>query len=1423
MQRPIIRKTQAINHPTRNIMPRRRITMRILHRLPILGNKSIQNNQIKPLDVITGQHDIMLDTGAQISVATDITLLHNFTTNTTSNIVAANKEPLKIIGEGTMLVRLSDDVVLTLQAVYSEEVPYNIISGPQICAQQKITIDFDELKLKVKNQQINIDILRRNGLYWLSGELLIKNDKDFQLRKRMLKPVNLVLCNIRSDSIHPKKWTLEFIHNLMAHANLRQIKKSISNGDLPFVKLDDIDWSGMESYSCPHCHIGKGKRHNHYTNGRDLHLKRFSRFEYLHTDIMGPFRGDANFAPNYLITYTDEVTRYRWIYPLSNATERAVWKTMKKLITYIRTQYNVKVKEILMDRGAQYTSTMVRDLLDEFGIRPRYTSVGDKQANGVAERLNRTIMDDARTLLASANLPEKLWYHAAVFAVTIRNSLYVQKINNSPNKAANIPGIAINKILPFGQPVVIFQNLGKKTFPRGKIVHALHPSYISYGYVFYDRDTQKCTDTTDFKIVKTITGNYLNSEKNVETLNEVGTTVRHRSSNISAEFQQMDQSTNDCPVNQRSNSRSTEPQKIDKSEHDSLDRHMSNNVPSKPQQFDQSTNDCNVRISPNDMSTRVQRLNQSTNDGKENNIHKVYDDEYDGMSLPRTTSGEVSGDSSLILPDPVSTPRDVLGDLSTPAIHSGVSTANLSRANGVNNNSDMDLSEDLQQSYDNYPLRSNGILAKPMDSTMNSSGNNNVESGKRTAHRHSSQMNNKRQHTSEIMSAGAKVIDSHYDLETLDIQSLTPEDRESLFDSLSDRYRDSSLVLRTTDSLYGGGGTDISDPDIIDNHHIFNISKSMRQRKAKYNDLTVDQTQAKSTDVIANLIIQEDANPKYNPIKQEKRVTISLVNSLKHLQALPKVNIDSSLSYQQAISKNNNHQEREEYKEAYNSEISQLLRRNTWDTSEIDVKTIDAHKILSTMFIFNTKRDGRRKCRLVVRGDLQHSSTYERNLESNTIHHYALMTILSLALEDNMIIKQLDITAAYLYADLKEELYIRAPPHMKLQNKAFKLKKSLYGLKQSGANWYTEITKFLKEKCGLREAEVWACVFTKDPPLSIIVCIFVDDIIVTGRDEEQINNFIDALRAKYDTKIVHDGLMNDKGTANYDILGLDLEYKRNNFMKFGMLDILKHKLPLLNLPLNKESKYNQVPIPPSIQPLKVEKNLYIAEADYKTHVRKLQQIVGLLSYIAHKFRFEALYHINVLAQYQLYPTDEVMEWAHMLVQYFWNTKEKRLIWTKNKTPHDYEFTVISDASNGCEPEGKSRLGWFYEIFGHKISARSTKSSYVCTSSTDAEICAMNAAMKFDLAIKMLLFKLTGERPKYRLLSDSKPALSIITNPNSSVPPSKPTYIRTMALREMHDEGSCEFNYISTEENVADILTKLLSRKQFNRLLNKWME
>lgn len=294
----------------------------------------------------------------------------------------------------------------------------------------------------------------------------------------------------------------------------------------------------------------------------------------------------------------------------------------------------------------------------------------------------------------------------------------------------------------------------------------------------------------------------------------------------------------------------------------------------------------------------------------------------------------------------------------------------------------------------------------------------------------------------------------------------------------------------------------------------------------------------------------------------EERFRVNYVKAVTDHDTIP-YSEDATLSYSQAITGNKNKLLRDQFTQAFDKEINQIRKMHVWDENKlIDISEVDRNKVINPMLVFSIKRDGTKKCRLVARGDQQDLSTYSKDRQQDTINNMALMTVLVVALDHNLTIKQLDISSAYLYADLKEEIYIRAPPHIKQKDKVLRLNKSLYGLKQSGANWQKTIKDYLKGKCESEEMRFWPCVFTKGKFLEIIVCLFVDEIVIAGNNENTINQFITDLQNRFDTRRVNDGSPNERDAVQYDILGIDVEYKKGVSMKFGILASLTKKLQM---------------------------------------------------------------------------------------------------------------------------------------------------------------------------------------------------------------------------------------------------------------------
>ena len=153
------------------------------------------------------------------------------------------------------------------------------------------------------------------------------------------------------------------------------------------------------------------------------------------------------------------------------------------------------------------------------------------------------------------------------------------------------------------------------------------------------------------------------------------------------------------------------------------------------------------------------------------------------------------------------------------------------------------------------------------------------------------------------------------------------------------------------------------------------------------------------------------------------------------------------MTYQQAI----NSSDSEEWKIAINDEL-----KNMYDNKVMEVVEnipIDANLIF-TKWVFTEKDDKKKKARLVALGFQQVAGENFIETYSPTVQADSLRLTIAIASEFNWDLKQLDIKAAYLNADLEEKIYTRIPYDDKNfnTNKFWQLKKALYGLKQAGKN-----------------------------------------------------------------------------------------------------------------------------------------------------------------------------------------------------------------------------------------------------------------------------------------------------------------------------------------------------------------------------------
>jgi hypothetical protein len=144
----------------------------------------------------------------------------------------------------------------------------------------------------------------------------------------------------------------------------------------------------------------------------------------------------------------------------------------------------------------------------------------------------------------------------------------------------------------------------------------------------------------------------------------------------------------------------------------------------------------------------------------------------------------------------------------------------------------------------------------------------------------------------------------------------------------------------------------------------------------------------------------------------------------------------------------------------------------------------------------------RYKARLVVKGFAQKKGIDFDEIFSPVVKMTSIRTILSLVVVEDLHLEQLDVKTTFLHGDLEEEIYMQQPHGYEVKGKenlVCRLKKRLYGLKQSPRQWYLKFDRLMTEQVYSR-CHSDHCVYFKrlENGSFIILLLYVDDMLVAG-------------------------------------------------------------------------------------------------------------------------------------------------------------------------------------------------------------------------------------------------------------------------------------------------------------------------------------
>jgi hypothetical protein len=314
----------------------------------------------------------------------------------------------------------------------------NLISISQLC-KKGVTCQFKKEKLLVfgpNGSQIMQATIDENGLYELEQEEVVVNAVNTEEK---------VATANATTALPMKTW-----HERLGHLSTSSLMKSTKLAE--DIKIKE----GEEEMKCETCSAGKQVRKK-FSKDADKMPMPSEIGERIHTDICGPITPATWSGNHYFVSFVDEATRKSWIYFISSRDQMI--EKYKEFNEMLMTQKNVKIKTLRCDGAGEYVGDQFKAYLRERGtiqeITPPYTA----QWNGIAERLNRTLMDKARCMLKAKNLDCRFWGEATATANYLRNISPTKRLDVTPEEKYSNKKPTYSHLRIFGAKVRYRDNL----------------------------------------------------------------------------------------------------------------------------------------------------------------------------------------------------------------------------------------------------------------------------------------------------------------------------------------------------------------------------------------------------------------------------------------------------------------------------------------------------------------------------------------------------------------------------------------------------------------------------------------------------------------------------------------------------------------------------------------------------------------------------------------------------------------------------------------------------------------------------------------------------------------------------------------------------------------------------------------------------
>ena len=443
---------------------------------------------------------------------------------------------------------------------------------------------------------------------------------------------------------------------------------------------------------------------------------------------------------------------------------------------------------------------------------------------------------------------------------------------------------------------------------------------------------------------------------------------------------------------------------------------------------------------------------------------------------------------------------------------------------------------------------------------------------------------------------------------------------------------------------------------------------------------------------------------------------------------------------------------------------------------------------------------GEIKARFCVNGKQTEVPSGGWETTANVASVAQILTVIAIANERDMKLKQIDVKSAFTQVKLPEGQHIWVQPLPGIKDpegkgRVIRLDHHIYCHPLANAAWAKKWTEILTEY-GFTAVDREGTVFVYDNENDkIIVSTVVDDSVVAYDNEAKFNDFLKHVKRHVPIDVADlehiCGLRVTRDLRNGTISVDQTEYIEQKASQFGITE----GGHVYKTPMETDFKLGERPATADVGLVKLARSLN-----------------GSLIY-ATLTRPECKYPCSKLASITINPTEDDTNAMRRVLKYLYDTRNTKLTFTKGPwtgpdgTTHEpNQLVVYVDAGFAQESERRSQTGFVMMLNGAAIFAKSGRQTQLADSTGYAETIALHEATHWVVGYRRLLANLGfTQKVPTPIYEDSSSAVAFAKQGMGQR--SLHYEVKYLYVTELEKSGEISVRKIDTKQQIADVLTK----------------